>query len=373
MRPRLLRRLAHDRRLFALQLHAAHSRLVHPLCRQSTNSHVGPTPSRSTASAVEMYEQTMTLSPNLRGSLRMYTRSNRDHSAIHQLLLTKSVCWQMTFRHLHVCICHGGWTFQQEFCQNFQSRKQQDFWSFTGGRCCSSATWVRPWRFVASPSHKYLSRNASHNDQLTNTASSQQIHGIFCALACPKQHHRQVSVWRIHFFTPEINCHCEKREKSSSSIYNEAQIHRHWRFNHQFPSRLDEETTRKKERRLWTTDARAQSESASHVLLAHFDHQKNVRTKWSRARFTLFSKKCPVDTYPPTLPPWRERVREMRECSRNRLRTFLLHTSITKKCPYKMIANVLLSSEKNARSINNLPLFLLDVNVYVLQMPEASF
>ena len=86
MRPRLLRRLAQDRRLFALQFHADRSRLVHPLCRCTPTSHVGPTPSRSTASAVEICEQIVTLYPNLRGSLRMYTRSNNDHSSFRQLL-----------------------------------------------------------------------------------------------------------------------------------------------------------------------------------------------------------------------------------------------------------------------------------------------
>ena len=65
--------------------------------------------------------------------------------------------------------------------------------------------------------------------------------------------------------------------------------------------------------------------------------------------------------------------REMRECSRDPLRTFLLHTSISRKCPCKVIADTFCSFSIIDKSINNLPLFLLDVNVYVLQLPEASF
>ena len=59
----LPRRLAQDRRLFAPQLPAAHSSLVHPLCHQSPNPHLGPTPGRSMASAVPVCAQVMTFVP----------------------------------------------------------------------------------------------------------------------------------------------------------------------------------------------------------------------------------------------------------------------------------------------------------------------
>ena len=58
--------------------------------------------------------------------------------------------------------------------------------------------------------------------------------------------------------------------------------------------------------------------------------------------------------------------REKRECSRNPLRTFLLHISISRKkeCPCKMTrVRFALFSIKD-RSKNNFPLFLLDVDVY---------
>ena len=104
------------------------------------------------------------------------------------------------------------------------------------------------------------------------------------------------------------------------SSYNEAQIHRHWRFNHQFPGTPDEKQQKKRK-----------------------DASK----------------------------------REMRECSRDALRTFFLHTrSSKKKSPCKVIAGTFCSLSLSRiidRSINNLPLLLLDVNVYVLQLPEASF
>ena len=71
--PGLLRHLAQDRRLFALQLLAAHSRLVHPLCHHSPNSQFGPTPGRSTAPAVAVCGQAVAFSPSLRDALRMCT------------------------------------------------------------------------------------------------------------------------------------------------------------------------------------------------------------------------------------------------------------------------------------------------------------
>ena len=52
------------------------------------------------------------------------------------------------------------------------------------------------------------------------------------------------------FFTPESVVTVRKGKKSVSrgkrhSSYNEAQTHRHWRFNHQFPGGLDEKQQRK--------------------------------------------------------------------------------------------------------------------------------
>ena len=65
--------------------------------------------------------------------------------------------------------------------------------------------------------------------------------------------------------------------------------------------------------------------------------------------------------------------REMRECSPDPLRTFLLHTSISVKCPCKIIASTFALFSVIDKLMNNLPLFLLDVNVYESQMPEAPF
>ena len=50
----------------------------------------------------------------------------------------------------------------------------------------------------------------------------------------------------------------------------------------------------------------------------------------------------------------------MRECSQNPLRTFFTYTSISKGCPHKMISAHFSITDL---SINNLPFFLLNVNV----------
>ena len=108
------------------------------------------------------------------------------------------------------------------------------------------------------------------------------------------------------------------RQGKVSQQWDETQIHRHWRFNHQYLGGLDEKQNRiQRERLLRTRDARVRSGSASHIPLAHIDLQ-------------------------------RMSVQNGREC------VFALFSVIDK-------------------SINNLPLFLFDVNMKVLYTIEASF
>ena len=103
-----------------------------------------------------------------------------------------------------------------------------------------------------------------------------------------------------------------------SQQWDETQIHRHWRFNHQYLGRLDEKQKKiQREKRLRTRYARVRSGSASHIPLAHFDLQG---------------------------------------------------MSVHNDREY-----VLLSFPSSTRSINNLPLFLFDVNMKVLYTIEASF
>ena len=52
-----------------------------------------------------------------------------------------------------------------------------------------------------------------------------------------------------------------------------------------------------------------------------------------------------------------------RGCSRNQLRTFLMHTSISKKCPGKMITHTFLLSFHHDITKNSLALFLFNVTV----------
>ena len=108
------------------------------------------------------------------------------------------------------------------------------------------------------------------------------------------------------------------RQRKVSQQWDETQIHRHWRFNHQYLGGLDEKQNKiQRERRFRTRDARVRSGSASHIPLAHLD-----------------------------LP--RMSVHNGREY-------------------------VLLSFPVIDKSINNLPLFLFDVNMKVLYTIEASF
>ena len=73
---------------------------------------------------------------------------------------------------------------------HFQVSSEQ--FSLTGFLLTVSVAFMKPSLVASSLSHKHVFRTVRHSGQLTSTASSHQVHGGVCTLACPGQHRHQV-------------------------------------------------------------------------------------------------------------------------------------------------------------------------------------
>ena len=94
---------------------------------------------------------------------------------------------------------------------------------------------------------------------------------LVCCLVCVGVCWCGVLLVSCFVFTPVLSCHGEKRETSGqqgasvTAATMRLKIHRHWRFNHQFPDRLDEKQQEKKK-----TPLNERNASAVGIRFAHF-------------------------------------------------------------------------------------------------------